>query len=99
MMAHLYYKMRIGQTQICPCDTAPMDTARLLTGLPTPGHPKACSLVRGDPLEGEFVRDCLLQYIPRLAAWPEETPLRENLSGTAYSNSSQGSQLGQRRPP
>ena len=43
--------MRIGQTEMCPCDTVPMDTAHVL------------------------------QDIPRLAAWPEETPLREKLYG------------------
>ena len=41
---------------MCPCDTAPMDTAHVL-------------------------QDCPLQDIPRLAAWPEERPLREKLYG------------------
>ena len=54
--AHHYNKMKIGQTEMCPCDTAPMDTAHLL-------------------------QDCPLQDIPRLAAWPEETHLREKLYG------------------
>ena len=35
-------------------------------GLPTPGHPEARSVARGD------LQDCPLQDIPRLAAWPEE---------------------------
>ena len=46
--------MKIGQTEMCLCDIAPMDTAHVL-------------------------QDCPLQDIPRLAAWPEETPLREKL--------------------
>ena len=54
MRAPLYNKMRMGQTEMCPCDTAPMDTAHIL-------------------------QDCPLQDILRLAAWPEETPLREKL--------------------
>ena len=29
MRAHLYNKMRIGQARLCPCDTAPMDTAHV----------------------------------------------------------------------
>ena len=49
-------KMKIGQTQICPCDTAPMVTAHVL-------------------------QDSPLQDMPSLAAWPEETPLREKLYG------------------
>ena len=56
MRAHFYNKMRVGQTQMRPCDTAPMDTVHLL-------------------------QDCPLQDIPRLAVWPEETPLREKLYG------------------
>ena len=28
-----------------------------------------------------LLQDCPLQDIPRLAAWPEETPLREKLYG------------------
>ena len=33
-----------------------MDTAHLLQELPTPGHPEARSVARGDPSDGEAVR-------------------------------------------
>lgn len=34
MRAHLYNKLKIGQTEKCPCDTAPMTTAHLLQDCP-----------------------------------------------------------------
>ena len=34
MRAHLYNNMRIGQTEMCPCDTAPMTTDHQLQHCP-----------------------------------------------------------------
>ena len=40
MRAHLPNKRRIGQTEMCPCDTAPMDIDRLLQDCPLQDIPR-----------------------------------------------------------
>ena len=56
MRARLYNKMTIGQTQMCPCDTAPMDTAHVPQDCPLQDIPTLAAWPEETPPEGEAVR-------------------------------------------
>ena len=69
--AHLYNRMRIGLTEMCPCETAPMTTEHLLQHCPLQDGLRCTAWPDETPLKEKLHGD--LVALKRMAAFVRAT--------------------------
>ncbi|KAK7100293.1 hypothetical protein V1264_023271 [Littorina saxatilis] len=71
MHAHLFNKLKIGQSEMCTCNTAPMTTAHLLQECPLQEERRSTAWPDETPLQKKLLGD--LAALKKTAAFVRAT--------------------------